>query len=176
MSTEIPWAASRKEWKPVDMTVTWNGEMAFTAGTPSGITFPMEAPVGMGGEGRVPNPIQYLIGSLGGCVGVKILLALSDNGIVPKELAIAIHGTRKKTMPAFFDKVHLAITLRADADEVLVGTIIDQTLARLCPIAAMFAEVGDVTAECRIVPPGTKDRPGNNPAAGSSHGKKKSPL
>ncbi|MEI7648668.1 MAG: OsmC family protein [Methanomicrobiales archaeon] len=151
MSAEIPWDKSRMEWKPVDMTVTYNGDGAFTSRTSSGITFPMEAPVGMGGHGKVPNPIQYLVGSLGGCVGVKILLALSDNGIVPEELTIGIHGTRVKTMPAFFDHVHVTITLRAEADEALVSTIIDQTLARLCPIAAMFAEVGSVTAEHRII-------------------------
>ena len=152
MSTEIPWDESRKEWKPVDMTVTYNGDGAFTATTASGeITFPMEAPVGMGGHGTFANPIQYLIGSLGGCVGVKILLALGDNGIVPEEMTIGIHGTRKKTMPAFFDHVHLTITLRADADDAMVRNIIEQTLVRLCPIAAMFAEVGDVTAEYRII-------------------------
>jgi putative redox protein len=152
MSTEIPWDKSRMEWKPVDMIVSCTGGMRFTARTPSGeITFPMEAPVGMGGDGTIPNPIQYLIGSLGGCVGVKILLALSDKGIVPGELTIAVHGTRKKTMPAFFDHVHLTITLRAGADDAMVSEIIGQTLSRLCPIAAMFAEVGEVTAEHRII-------------------------
>jgi putative redox protein len=152
MSTEIPWDNSRKEWKPVDMTVTYNGDGTFTATTASGaIAFPMEAPVGMGGSGKFPNPIQYLVGSLGGCVGVKILLALSDNGIVPSGMAIAIHGTRKRTMPAFFDHVHLTITLNVSgADDAMMKNIIDQTLTRLCPIAAMFAEVGEVTAECRI--------------------------
>jgi putative redox protein len=147
---EIPWDKSRMEWKPVDMTVTYNGNGEFTA-TNGIITFPMEAPVGMGGHGKIPNPIQYLVGSLGGCVGVKILLALADNGIVPDDMTIAIHGTRKKTMPAFFDHVHLTVTLRADADDALVSTIIEQTLTRLCPIAAMFAEVGEVTAEHRII-------------------------
>jgi putative redox protein len=151
MSAEIPWDESRKEWKPVDMTVTYNGDGAFTALTSTGITYPMEAPVGMGGHGKVANPIQYLVGSLGGCVGVKILLALGDNNIVVEEMTIGIHGTRKKTMPAFFDHVHLTITLKAEADDALVTTIIDQTLVRLCPIAAMFAEVGEVTAEHRII-------------------------
>jgi len=151
MSAEILWDKSRMEWKPVDMTVTYNGDSAFTGLTSSGISFPMEAPVGMGGHGKVPNPIQYLVGSLGGCVGVKILLALSDNGIVPEALTIGIHGTRVKSMPAFFDHVHLIVTLRADVDEALVSAIIEQTLERLCPIAAMFAEVGNVTAEHRII-------------------------
>jgi putative redox protein len=151
MSTDIPWDKSRMEWKPVEMTVTCNGNMGFTARTPSGVSFPMEAPVGMGGQGKVPNPIQYLVGSLGGCVGVKILLALSDKGIVPEEMTIGIHGTRKKTMPAFFDHVHMTITLRANADDAMVSAIIEQTLTRLCPIAAMFAECGEVTAEHRII-------------------------
>jgi len=151
MSTEIPWDKSRMEWKPVDMTISYDGSMGFTACTSSGVSFPMEAPVGMGGQGTVPNPIQYLIASLGGCVGVKVLLALSDNGIVPQQLTIGIHGTRKKTMPAFFNHVHLIITIRADADDAMVSAIIEQTLTRLCPIAAMFAEVGDVTAEHRVV-------------------------
>jgi putative redox protein len=151
MSSDIPWDESRKEWKPVDMTVTYTGDGAFTASTSTGITYPMEAPVGMGGHGKYANPIQYLIGSLGGCVGVKILLALGDNGIVPEEMTIAIHGTRVKTMPAFFDHVHLSITIRADADDAMVNNIIDQTLTKLCPIAAMFAEVGEVTAEHRII-------------------------
>ena len=54
-------------------------------------------------------------------------------------------------MPAFFDHVHLTVTLRADADDAMVSAIIEQTLTRLCPIAAMFAEVGEVTAEHRII-------------------------
>jgi uncharacterized OsmC-like protein len=82
---------------------------------------------------------------------VKILLALSDNGIVPEEMTIGIHGTRKKTMPAFFDHVHLTVSLRANVDDAMVSAILEQTLTRLCPIAAMFAGVGKVTAEHRII-------------------------
>jgi hypothetical protein len=33
----------------------------------------------------------------------------------------------------------------------MVSAIIEQTLTRLCPIAAMFAEVGEVTADHRII-------------------------
>jgi putative redox protein len=151
MITEIPWPESRKEWKPVDLTVTYHGDGQFTGITSSGIEFPMEAPVGMGGHGTFANPIQYLVGSMCGCVGVKIILALGDRGIVPDELNIAFHGTRVKTMPAFFDHVHLKITLKADADDAVVHDIIDQTITRLCPISAMFVECGEVTFEQQII-------------------------
>ncbi len=151
MSTEIPWPESRKEWNPVDLKVTYHGDGQFTGITSSGIEFPMEAPVGMGGQGKIPNPIQYLVGSMCGCVGVKIILALGDRGIVPDELNIAFHGTRVKTMPAFFDHVHLTITLKTDADDAVVQDIIDQTITRLCPISAMFVECGEVTFEQHIL-------------------------
>jgi len=151
METEIPWDRSRMEFKPVDMTVSHEGGMRFSAVLPSGESIRMEAHRHLGGGGQTPNPIDYLIASLGGCVGIKILLALSDQGVVPEAMTIAIHATRRETMPAVFDRVHLAITLRVDLDDEPIVEIIDQTITRLCPIAAMFAEVGEVTAECRVV-------------------------
>ena len=60
MSPEIPWPESRKEWKPVDMTVIYHGNGSFYARMDSGeIEFLMEAPVGMGGgvaRGRATAP------------------------------------------------------------------------------------------------------------------------
>ncbi len=151
MTTEIPWDRSRMEFKPVEMTVSYEGGMRFSAALPSGESIQMDAHRHLGGGGKTPNPIDYLISSLGGCVGIKILLALSDHGIVPEEMTIAIHAARRQSMPALFDRVRLAITLRADVDDELISGIIDQTITRFCPIAAMFAEVGELTAEYRII-------------------------
>ena len=139
------------EFKPVEMSLSYEGGMRFTASNPSGVSFQIEAPVGMGGEGKTPNPLEYIIGSLGGCIGVKILLSLSDNRIVPDSLTIGIHATRRKTMPAIFDNVQMMITLCADVDDELVSDIVNRTLTYLCPIAAMFAEVGELTAKHRII-------------------------
>jgi hypothetical protein len=44
--------------------------------------------------------------------------------------------------PAFFDHVHLTVTLRADADGTMVPVIIWQTLARHCLITAMLPGSG----------------------------------
>lgn len=151
MDTEISWDRGRMEFKPVDMTVAHEGGMRFSAALPSGESIQMEAHPHLGGGGRTPNPIDYLIASLGGCVGIKILLALSDHDIVPDEMTIAIHATRRQTMPALFDRVRLTVTLRADLDDELISGIVVQTITRFCPIAAMFAEVGELTTEYRII-------------------------
>jgi putative redox protein len=150
MDSEIPWDKSRMEFKPVSMDLTYDGGMRFTAAGRNGVRIPIDAHLHLGGGGNVPNPIDYLIASLGGCVGIKILLSLSDNGIVPEILTIGIHGTRRQTLPAVFDHVHFEITIAAPVDDARIKEIMDRTLAYLCPISAMFGEVGELTYEYRI--------------------------
>ena len=151
MSTEITWDPSRMEFRPVEMSITYEGGMQFTASNPSGISIPMDAHLHLGGGGKIPNPIDYLIASLGGCVGIKILLSLSDKGIIPDKMTIGIHATRNQTLPAIFNQVHLVITICSDVDDKLISEIISRTITHLCPIAAMFAEVGEVTTEHHII-------------------------
>jgi len=151
MDSEIPWDKSRMEFKPVTMDLTYEGGMRFIAAGQSGVRIPIDAHLHLGGGGGAPNPIDYLVASLGGCVGIKILLSLSDNAIVPGHLSIGIHGTRRQSLPAVFDHVHFTITIAAPADDALVREIMDRTLAYLCPVSAMFAEVGKLTYEYRIL-------------------------
>jgi putative redox protein len=150
MNPEIPWDKSRMEFRPVVMDLTYEGGMRFTAASQTGARIPIDAHVHLGGGGQIPNPIEYLFASLGGCVGIKILLSLSDHGIVPDTLEIGMTGTRRQTLPAVFDHVHFVITLRAPVDDGLMNGILDRTMKYLCPVSAMFAEVGEVTFETRI--------------------------
>lgn len=151
MNTDIPWDKARMEFRPVEMTVSHEGGMQFTAISQSGARIPIDAHLHLGGSGQIPNPIDYLIASLGGCVGIKILLSLSDNGITPDGLTIGITAVRRQTLPAVFDKVHLSISLTGSMDDDLVTGIVTRTMTKLCPIAAMFAEIGDVTFEQQII-------------------------
>ena len=150
MDTDIPWDPLRMEFKPVEMTLVHEEKMRFTATSPSGVVIPIDAHTHLGGGGAIPNPIEYLIASLGGCVGIKILLSLSDEKIVPERLHISIRATRRQTLPATFDHVHFVVSLTGMMDEQLIAGILSRTMDHLCPIAAMFAEVGEVTWESRI--------------------------
>ncbi|HWQ66424.1 MAG TPA: OsmC family protein [Methanospirillum sp.] len=125
--------------------------MQFTAENNDGLKIPIDAHLHLGGKGLTPNPIDYLIASLGGCVGIKILLDLSDTGITPEVLLIDIQGTRKQTLPAVFEQVHLIITIKAPIDDVRLSETLTKTMRFLCPIAAMFGSVSEVTWEHRIV-------------------------
>jgi len=151
MVHDIPWDQSRMEFTPVSMTVSYTGGMQFTAETSSGVTIPIDAHVHLGGGGKIPNPIDYLIASLGGCVGIKILLSLKDQGITPDQLTIGIHAERRQELPAVFEKVHLVVTVSGWVDDPQITRILGRTLSHLCPIAAMFAGVGKVTFEHHVI-------------------------
>jgi putative redox protein len=138
------------EFQPVIMNLTYEGGMSFTAENQNGLKVPIDAHVHLGGKGEIPNPIDYFIASLGGCVGIKILLVLSDHQIVPSFLNIEIQASRKQNLPAVFDKVHLIITISGEMDDKLVSDTLTQTMTLLCPIAVMFAEASEVTWEHRI--------------------------
>ena len=151
MSNEISWDPARMEFKPVTMTVMHEGGMRFSAHTSTGLVIPIDAHVHLGGGGTIPNPIDYLFASLGGCIGIKILLDLGDKGIRPRKLQIKTTATRRQDLPATFDTVHHFITLECECDDSIVTDTLSRTMNLLCPIAAIFGETSNMTWEHQIL-------------------------
>ncbi|HOJ96937.1 MAG TPA: OsmC family protein [Methanospirillum sp.] len=151
MTREISWDPARKEFKPVSMTVRHTGGMSFSAITSTGLIIPIDAHVHLGGGGTVPNPIDYLFASLGGCIGIKILLDLGDIGIRPDGLQIETTATRKQDLPATFETVHHVISLKGEYDEAIISDTLTKTMTLLCPIAVIFGETSVMTWEFRMI-------------------------
>lgn len=147
---DISWDPSRMEFKPVSMVVTHEGSMHFRAKTGSGLNIPIDAHVHLGGAGTFPNPIDYLFASLGGCIGVKIMLDLGDKGYIPEKLMVATHATRKQDLPATFETVHHVITLKGEFDDETVIQILTRTMTLLCPIAVIIGDTAKMTWEYRL--------------------------
>ncbi|WP_373838627.1 OsmC family protein [Methanospirillum sp.] len=151
MSFEISWDPERMEFNPVNMTVMHKGGMSFSAHTSTGLTIPIDAHVHLGGGGTLPNPIDYLFASLGGCIGIKILLALGDMGIQSEKLKIVTNATRKQDLPATFETVHHVIFLECDCDDSVIADTLSKTMTLLCPIAAIFGETSEMTWEYQLM-------------------------
>lgn len=151
MSSDLSWDVSRMEFKPVTMKVTHEGGMSFSGVTSTGLAIPIDAHVHLGGEGKIPNPIDYLFASLGGCIGIKILLDLGDKGFTPDYLEITTHATRKQTLPPIFETVHHIISLKGNFDEQVIGDTLARTMTLLCPIAVIFGQTAKMTWEHRLI-------------------------
>jgi putative redox protein len=125
--------------------------MQFVAEYSTGYKIPMEPAVTMGGSGKVPNPIDYLVAALGGCTSIKMILDISTKGFKVDSFTMKIDGTKSKTPPGIFEKLHLVITLSGDLDDSAVAEVIKDTITHTCPVAAMFRKTMEITWEHHII-------------------------
>lgn len=125
--------------------------MQFVAENNIGCKIPIEPPVFMGGSGKAPNPIDYLAVSLGGCTSIKIISELMKKGFKVDSFEMKVDGTRSKTTPGMFEKLHLIITLSGDLEEQEVAEVIQETILHTCPVAAMFRKLFEISWEHHIM-------------------------
>ena len=104
--------------------------------------------IAMGGDN--PHPIEYLIASLGGCTGATVIKGLSEKGVKPESFAVKVEGSRRKTLPTVFEKVHVTFVLSGDLDDRMVAEVVQETMTLKCPIAVTLGQVGDMTWEHHI--------------------------
>ena len=133
------------------MTISYEGEMQFVAENSTGCKIPMEPAVFMGGSGKVPNPVDYLVAALGGCTSIKMIMDISGKGFRVDSFTMKVDGTKSKTTPILFEKLHLVITLSGDLDDSAVAEVIQDTIMHTCPVAAMFRKLMEITWEHHII-------------------------
>lgn len=133
------------------ITISYEGGMQFVAENSTGCKTPIEPAVFMGGSGKVPNPIDYLVIGLGGCTSIKMIMDISEKGFKVDSFTMKVDGTKSKTPPGLFEKLHLIITLSGDLDEHAVAEIIQDTIMHTCPVAAMFRKLMEITWEHHIL-------------------------
>jgi putative redox protein len=105
--------------------------------------------IAMGGD--YPHPIEYLIASLGGCTGTMVVKGLSEKGVKPESFVVKVEGSRRKTPPTVFEKIHVTFTLSGDLEDRMVAEVIQETMTLKCPIAVTLGRVGDMTWEHRVI-------------------------
>jgi len=132
------------------MNVSYETGMKFIAENHAGQKIPVEPGPALGGSGRTPNPIDYLLASLGSCAGIKVLLDLEHRGARPDSLNVTIAGTRRETPPLVFEKLHLTFVLTGPVDHAIVEEAIHDTMTLNCPVAVMLGKAVELTWEHRI--------------------------
>lgn len=133
------------------ITISYEGEMQFVAENSTGYRIPVESAVSMGGSGKFPNPVDYLITSLGSCVGIVLIMGFSERGFKLDFFKMEINGTKSKSCDCFFEKLHLVITLSGNVDDHTIAEVIQDTMEHSCPIATMFRKTMEITWEYRII-------------------------
>lgn len=93
-----------------------------------GMRWEIDEPRQLGGSNHAPNPQEYLLGGLAGCLMVGFMVGASVRGIQIERLAIEVHagldlagflGVREDA-PVALDGVCYTMTVAADASEAVL--------------------------------------------------------
>lgn len=104
--------------------------------------------------GREGSPLEYLLGSLAGCINVIGTLVADDMGIEIDSLVIDVSGDiderrykgESEEPPAGFQELRLDIDVEADADDASLQEWIARVQDR-CPVAENLRDGTDLSVE-----------------------------
>ena len=114
-------------------------------------SFVIDEPGSLGGTNEAPNPVEYLLGSLAGCLNIVLHLEAKEQNTVIKNLKIDIEGDLDPAkfvgLPGYnrsgFQQINININLEADATEETINNIINRAKAR-CPISDNISGVTQI--------------------------------
>lgn len=117
------------------VTTTWQGKRAFTAVGPSGYGIGMDATEAYGGEGKGATPMELLLASLAGCIGIDITMILNSFLGSIRSLEIEAEGTRKEELPKGFTAIDLIFKVDGDIPDYRIWKAIEMGKEKYCAVS-----------------------------------------
>lgn len=110
--------------------------------TSGGFEMVIDEPETLGGGNEGPNPVEYLIGALAGCLNVVGHLVAKEMDFVLKEMKIEISGEldpakfmgNADNVRAGYQEINVKIDVETDADEATLAEWLDAVEER-CPVS-----------------------------------------
>lgn len=115
-----------------ELTLRWSGEgLQFEGGLPG------QPRLRLDGDAEVaPSPMDGLLLSVAGCMGIDILMILQKSRVQVDDLEIRIGGDRAPTPPRRFTSLHLELRLAGPtaADDERIQRAIELSRDRYCSV------------------------------------------
>src|SRR5271168_1350413 len=128
-------------------TVKWLGREEFLATMPSGRAVPFD-----GKSTSAANPMEMLLGALGSCTAIDIVMILEKKRQKLTTLEIEISGERAKDPPSVWTKIEMFYRLSGQLDEKAVRDAIERSENKYCSVAAMLRKTAAITYRFEIFP------------------------
>lgn len=119
----------------MEFTVKWNGDMAFSARTPSGHEVKMDSAEDFGGKNSGARPTELLLNAVAGCTGIDIISILNKMRLNPVSFHMDVEGARADDHPKRFTKIHIHYALEGDLPEDKVVRAIQLSKDKYCSVA-----------------------------------------
>jgi putative redox protein len=129
-------------------TVKWVAGEEFVAKLPSGHSVPFDADRK---HNAAPGPMEMLLGALGACSSVDVVMILAKKRQKLTSLEIQISGERASAPPAVWTKIEMVYRLAGDLEDKAVRDAIELSQFKYCSVAATLRKTAEITYRFEIV-------------------------
>ncbi|OLS33681.1 OsmC family protein [Bacillus sp. MRMR6] len=119
----------------MELSVKWNGDMAFSGVAPSGHEIKMDAAAEVGGQNTGPRPTELLLNAVAGCTGIDIISILKKMRIEVTGFQMDVKGERADDHPKKFTHIHVHYALEGDLPEEKVVRAIKLSKDTYCSVS-----------------------------------------
>ena len=129
-------------------TVKWVAGEEFIAKLPSGHSVSFDADRK---HNAAPGPMEMLLGALGACTSVDVVMILAKKRQRLTSLEVVITGERASEPPAVWTKIEMVYRLAGDLEDKAVLDAIELSQSKYCSVAAMMRKTAEITYRFEIV-------------------------
>lgn len=130
-------------------TVKWIAGEEFLATMPSGHAVPFDADRQ---HNSAPGPMEMLLGALGACTSVDVVLILGKKRQKLASLEVVVSGQRADEPPSVWTQIEIVYRLGGTLDEKAVRDAIALSQEKYCSVAAMLGKTAKITYRYEILP------------------------
>ena len=127
--------------------VKWVAGEEFSAKLPSGHSLSFDADRK---HNAAPGPMEMLLGALGACTSVDVVMILAKKRQKLTSLEIAISGERASEPPSVWTKIEMDYRLAGDLEPKAVRDAIELSQFKYCSVAAMLRKTAEITYRFEI--------------------------
>ena len=128
-------------------------KVKWVGGEESLITMPSGRAVVLDGKSIAgAGPMEILLGALGFCTAVDIVLILEKKRQQLTALEIEISGERAKEPPSVWTKIEIIYRLSGQLEEKAVRDAIELSQNKYCSVAATLRKTAEITYRFEILP------------------------
>jgi uncharacterized OsmC-like protein len=128
-------------------------------------TFAVDEPASLGGTDEGPNPVEFVLSALAGCINVVVHMVAAERGVAIRGLRVRVEGeldpARLMALPtdtrAGFSWIELVAEVDSDAPESEIEKILQIAESR-CPVADTIGHTTPVTLRRAVTVPPTSGR------------------
>jgi putative redox protein len=129
--------------------VRWVGKEQFQAVMPSGHAVPMD---GDRQTNTGPSPMEILLGALGACTAVDVVLILAKKRQRLDSLEVVVNAERANATPATWAEAEIVYRLTGELEEQAVKHAIELSQEKYCSVAANLRGATKLSYRYEILP------------------------